>query len=208
MLCSKSWPDPQHGHQAQKKPLGPCSEVGLSWAGARSQASCSWFPSAWEEDMLTTLTPPTSGWGEEGLVTGNLVLTLGKNSPGNPTRETPDPLFLCRDSWTGRQSGYFPGPRSLEAVRVATPRWPGSHPTSLFSLSPMPCGLSCSVLTCPRHSQEVGQHPGVQKLFSTAHSFLGSSSQSHSECHVRSPHFFFLSQQWLGQGGAAYGPLP
>lgn len=81
--------------------------------------------------------PPTSGWGEEGLVTGNLVLTLGKDSPGNPTCGTPDPLFLCCDSWTGHQSGYFPRPRSLEAVRVATPRWPGSHPTSIFSLIPI-----------------------------------------------------------------------
>lgn len=109
---------------SQKKLLRPCSEVGLRWAGARSQASYLWFPSAWEEDMLTTLTHSPSGWGEEGL--GNLVLTLGKNSLGNPSCGTPDPLFLC-----------FPRSCGLEAVRVATPRWPGSLPTSLFSLSPL-----------------------------------------------------------------------
>lgn len=73
-------------------------------------------------------------------------------------------------------------------------------PQVSYPSAPTPPGPSCSVPTCPRHhrvSQEVGQHPGVQKLFSQGRvphlpaAFWDLSHSPHSECCVKSPYFCF-----------------
>lgn len=183
--------------------MGPCGKAGLYWTGARSQASCPRSPLTWEEDAFTTLTTlHPEAEEKKAWCLGIWFSASWEGSPVYPqlwgSRLCPcvDRPSLCvlfpapwfRGCWSGNSNMASPLPMSLSSPspQVACPSAPK------FS------GPSCSIYAHPprycRASQGVGQHPGAspkavlpREGLLPACSFLGASSQAHSEHCVRSP---------------------